>query len=111
MVKIDWNKIEKSNDLILKEGNSIRIQFLDNGNQENYEIIDKQTNEKKTIDKYTFNVINLNDNTKKIFSTLASGLMNHLKSFTPLKDKQVIINKFRTGATNFDIDFKVELIE
>ena len=111
MVKIDWNKIEKSNDLILKESEAIRVQFLDNGNQEPYEITDKQTNEKKTITKYEFSVINLNDNSKKVFSTLASGLMNHLKPYIPLKDKKMIISKFRTGITDFDIDFKVEQIE
>ena len=111
MVKIDWNKIEKSNALILKENESIRIAFLDNGNEESYEIIDKQTNEKKTITKYVFQVINLRDNSKKEYSTLAMSLMNHLKPYIPLKDKKVSIAKFRTGPTDFDIDFKVEQIE
>jgi len=111
MPKIDWNKIEISNDLILKENESIRVAFLDNGNVDSYDITDKQTNQIKTIDKYSFKVINLNDNSEKDFSTLASGLINKLKPFNPLKDKSLSISKFRTGATDFDIDFKVELIE
>ena len=111
MPKINWNEIEISNDLILKENESIKIAFLDNGNQEAYEITDKQTNEKKTITKYSFKVLNLNDNSEKDFSTLASGLMNLLKPLIPLKDKRMIISKIRTGLTDFDIIFKVQIIE
>jgi len=111
MPKIDWNKIEISNDLILKENESIRIQFLNEGSVDSYDITDKQTNKVKTIKKYLFEVLNLNDNSEKDFSTLASGLMNKLKPFVPLKNKKMTISKFRTGATDFDIDFTVELIE
>ena len=111
MVKIDWNKIEKSNALILKENESIRVAFLDNGNHESYEITDKRTNESKIVDKYSFSVIDLNDNNEKVFSTLANTLMTLLKPHIPLKDKKMSISKFRTGITDFDIDFKVELIE
>ena len=111
MTKINWNEIQESNALILKENEPIKIRFLDNGNKEPYEIIDKQTEKTKTITKYVFNVIDLNDNIEKEFSTLANTLMTKLKEFIPLKDKSIIINKFKTGFTDFDINFKVSLIE
>jgi len=111
MPKIDWNKIEKSNALILKVNETIRIQFLNNGNQETVDIIDKSTGKQKTVDNYVFDVINLVNNTEKEYSTLSMTLMNYLKAFNPLKDKKVSIRKFRTGATDFDINFEVELIE
>jgi len=111
MPKIDWSKIEKSNDLILKENESIKVKFLNNGNSKAYDITDKHTNKVKTITKYVFSVIDLNDNNEKKFSTLANTLMTYLKQYIPLKDKKIIINKFRTGPTDFDINFKVSLIE
>ena len=86
MTKINWNEIQESNALILKENEPIRVKFLDNGNKEPYEITDKQTGVKKTITKYVFNVIDLNDNFEKEFSTLANRLMTQLKEFIPLKD-------------------------
>jgi len=108
--KIDWNKIEKSNALILKENESINIQFLDNGSQETTDIIDKRTGKQKTVDNYVFQVINLNNDSEKEYSTLSMTLMNYLKPFNPLKDKKMSIRKFRTGVTDFDIDFEIRLI-
>lgn len=111
LTKIDWNKIEQSNALILKENEPLRVKFLDNGDVDDYELIDKETNEKKIVDKYSFDVINLANNEKKILSTLALTLMLRLKEYQPLKDKSLTINKFKTGFSNFDVDFKVSLIE
>ena len=110
MVKIDWNKIEKSIDIILKENVPMEITFQDNGSVEPYEITDKQTNETKTVNKYIFDVID-KENNPRMFSTLSMILMTHLKSFNPLKDKTITINKFRTGITDFDIDYKIALVE
>ena len=110
MPKIDWNKIEKSNVLILKENEQINIQFLDNGRQETIEIIDKRTNKPKTVDNYVFQVINLNNDDEKEYSTLSMTLMNYLKPHIPLKDKKMSIRKLRIGADDFDIDFEVRLI-
>ena len=111
MPKIDWNKIEKSNALILKENEPLQVKFLGNGSVDDYELTDKKTNEKKTVDKYSFEVINLANNEKKELSTLALTLMLRLKKYQPLKDKSLTINKFKTGYTDFDVDFKVSLIE
>ena len=111
MTKIDWNKIEKSNALILKDNEPIRIKFLDNGNVDDYELIDKKTDKQKIVPKYFWKVIDLTNNQEKEFSTLAMTLMTKLKEYQPLKDKSLNINKFKTGFTDFDVDFKVSLIE
>jgi len=111
MPKIEWDKIQKSNVLILKENETIQVQFLDNGSHESADIIDKRTNETKKIDKYVFQIIDLSDNEKKELSTLASRLMIQLKPFKPLKDKKLNINKFRTGSDVFDVDFRVSEIK
>jgi len=112
MVKLDWNSIQKSNDLILKTNEPIRIKFLDNEcSVDDYEIIDKKTNEKKIVDKFTFQVLDLDTNKEKEFSTLANPLMVLIKEFIPLKNKSITINKFKTGYTDFDIDYEVKLIE
>ena len=111
MPKIDWNKIEKSNALILKENEPLKVRFLDEGSVDDYKLIDKKTNEKKIVDKYSFQVVNLANNEKKELSTLAITLMLRLKDFKPLKDKSLTINKFKTGYSDFDVDFKVSLIE
>lgn len=111
MPKIDWNKIQESNALILKDNEPIRVRFLDNGLTESMEIFDKKTEKLKTIDKYSFDVLDLTDNTEKELSIIQTTLMTKLKYFIPLKDKEIIINRFRTGISEFDIDYKVSLIE
>lgn len=111
MPKINWSEIQESNALILKENEPIRIRFLNNGNKEPYEIFDKKTEKLKTITKYSFDVLNLNDNTEKELSIIQTTLMTKLKEFIPLKDKEITINRFRTGISEFDIDYKISLIE
>jgi len=111
MPKIDWSKIQESNALILKDNEPIRITFLNNGITEPYEIFDKKTEKPKTIDKYSFDVLDLTDNTEKELSIIQNTLMTKLKAFIPLKDKSITINRFRTGISEFDVDYKVALIE
>lgn len=112
MPKIDWNKVQESNILILKENEPIRVKFIDNGISAMETIIDKRTEKEKEVEKFVFEVQDLNDdNVEKEFSTLATRLKVLLKQYIPLKDKSLNINKFRTGADDFDIDFKVSLIE
>lgn len=112
MPKIDWNKIQASNILVLNDNQPIRIKFLDEGSETTHELVDKRTQKAKTVPKYVFNVIDLNDDNKeKELSTLAITLMLRLKPFLPLKNKSLTINKFRTGADDFDVDFRVALID
>ena len=111
MPKINWNEIQESNALILKNNEPIRITFLNNGNKETMEIFDKKTEKLKTISKYSFDVLDLSDNTEKELSIIQNTLMTKLKVFIPLKDKRITINRFRTGISEFDIDYKVSLIE
>ena len=111
MPKIDWKKIQESNALILKDNEPIRVRFLNEGFTESMEIFDKKTEKFKTIDKYSFEVLDLSDNTEKELSVIQMTLMNKIKLFIPLKDKELAINRFRTGITEFDIDYKISLIE
>jgi hypothetical protein len=111
MPKINWNEIEVSNAIILKENEIIRVKFLDNGTMDDYEIFDNTTEKIKVITKYSFSVIDLSNNQERELSIIQSRLMNLLKEYQPLKDKSLNINKFRTGMEIFDIDFKVSLIE
>lgn len=110
MGKIDWDKIAESNALILKENEAVQVRFLNNGSQGTTEIIDKKTNEPKTIDKYEFDVMDLSDNIEKELSVIQRRLMFLLKEFKPLKDKTFSINKFRTGTGQFDVDFRISEI-
>lgn len=110
MAKIDWDKIAESNALILKENEAVRVKFLSNGSQGTTDIIDKATNESKTIDKYTFEVMDLADNVEKELSVIQRRLMFVLKDYKPLKDKSFNINKFRTGSGQFDVDYKISEI-
>lgn len=108
MPKIDWNSISESNVLILKENETAQVKFLDEGSHETTEITDKATNELKTIDKYVFKVVDLSDNKKKELSTLSNRFMVVLKSLKPpFKDRSFNINKFRFGADDYDIDFRM----
>lgn len=111
MTKINWNEIKESNILILKEKEPAKVKFLDNGSVDVIEILDKRTEKLKKVNKFTFKVIDLNDNTEKEISTLSSRLMNQLKEHLPLKDKSFNIMKFSTGYDDFDKDFKVNIIE
>lgn len=111
MTKINWNEIQESNALILKDNEPIKVTFLNNGIQEPYEIFDNRTQKLKTITKYSFDVLDLLDNTEKELSIIQATLMTKLKEFNPLKDKSMTINRFRTGMTEFDIDYKVAIIE
>lgn len=108
--KINWNEITESNALIHKDG-IVSITFLDNGNLEMESIMDKKTDKPKEVKKFYWSVIDMSDNTEKIYSTLSNKLMILLKEFNPLKDKSFRINKFKTGTRDYDVDFKVELIE
>lgn len=111
MEEINWDTIVDSDILILKENETIQIKFLDNGFIDSVDIVDKKTNKTKTIKKYVFRVINLLDNKKMEFSTLASRLMGQLKVFKPIKGKSLNVNKFRTGTEDFDVDFRVSQIK
>lgn len=105
--KLDWDNITESDLLILKENDTISITFKDNGAIDDIDVYDEKTESTKTVDKYVFKVIDKADGKEKEFSTLANRLMNKLKEFKPLKDKTLVINKFRFGKATFDIDYKV----
>lgn len=104
---IDWSEIKESNALIHKDG-IVSITFLDNGSYDMTEILDKKTNKPKEVKKYFWSVIDLSDNEAKEYSTLSNKLLNLLKEFKPLKDKSFRINKFKTGMSDFAVDFKIE---
>ncbi len=105
--KIDYEKIVESEVLVLKTGNSIRVKFLDNGYLDTTEIIDKTTNEIKTIDKYTYSVLDLSDNKQKEFSSLGTRFILRIKPFLPIPNKSFNIRKFQFGLTKFDIDYEI----
>lgn len=111
MPEINWDNIKESDILILKENETVQVQFLNNGIPDSTDITDTKTNKIKTINRYTFKIIDLSDNRKKELSTLATRLMIQLKLFKPLKNKKLNINKFRTGQDSFDIDFRVSEIQ
>ena len=100
--EIVWSNIKESNTLILKENETINVKFLDNGYIEEHEIIDDTTNEAKEIDKYIFEVKDLDDNKKKELSFIQNRAIVKLKAFNPLKDKSFSIRKFSFGNGKFD---------
>lgn len=111
MVKkeIDYEKYKSEAKIVfLKENETVRVKFLDNGVPEDTEITDKNSNIKKVITKFVYEVIDLSDNQKKELSTLSTRLIRKLGAFYPLKDKSLSIRKFKFGNTDFDVDFQVE---
>jgi hypothetical protein len=108
---IDYSKIKESNILILKSDKPIKVEFKDNGYESEQEIIDKQTNNKKTVPKYVYDVLDLNDNNKeKELSFLAKEFPITCQEFIPLKKKQFLIRRIE-GIDEFDIKFKMIQIE
>lgn len=106
--KIDYEKIEKSNILVLKTGNSVRVKFLNDGWIDNTTITDKETNETKEVDQFIYDVIDLTDNRQKELSFLAKTFTLRIKEYLPLKDKSFNISKYQSGTDpKFDIDFKI----
>ena len=102
--KFDWNTIQKSTELILKEGNIIKIKFLNNDVD-----VDSWKNETsgKEKPKFNFDVLDMNLNKEKTFGILSNPLMNELKEYQPLMNKEFSIEKFRVGATEFDIEYRI----
>jgi len=101
--KFDWETVQKSNEIILKIGKIIKIKFLNND-------VDTDTwkdkNEKEKT-KFIFDVLNMDTNQEKEFSTLSNPLMNDLKLYQPLKNKEFSIRKYRIGAEVFDVEYEV----
>lgn len=114
MVKkqIDYDKINESNLLVHKTGNSIRIKFLDEGTIDTMEITDKDTNETKTIEKYVYQVLDLSDNKQKEYSSLSTRFVLEAKKYIPLKNKSFSILKYQFGTNpKFDIDYEFTIIK
>lgn len=100
--KFDWNDIQESNEVFLKEGSIIKLRFLNN----EVETDSVDINEKAT-DKFSFDVINMDTNQAKILGVISNPLMNELKKYQPLENKELSIRKYRVGSTDFDIEYEV----
>lgn len=110
MSEINWDDIQESNILVLKENDTIDIIFLDNGIKTTTKIFDKRTNKEKTIPIYVFSVSDVKDNNEvKEFSIIQTTLMTKLKDYLPLMEKHLSIHKKRIGLTEFDIDYDIIL--
>lgn len=103
--KIIWNQVKESNELIHKEQQIVKVQFLDEG------IIDELELDDKVVEKYIFKVINLDNGKEMTYSTLSKRLLLKLMDFLPLKDKKVSILKKRIGNSVYDIDFDINSIQ
>jgi hypothetical protein len=102
--KIDFEKdsnLKDDSNIFLKENTPIALTFLDNGMVDDYNL------NGKIIDKFIFRVIDLSDNKEKELSSLSKRFIKACKPFAPLKDKSLLIRKFRFGPTEFDIDFEI----
>ena len=100
--QFDWNSIELSNEIFLSENKTVRIKFLDNEvDSDTVDINGKET------DKYSFNVLNLLNKTERTLGIISNPLMNELKLYQPLQNKEFSIRKYRSGATEFDIEYEV----
>lgn len=111
MSKINWDKISEANLLILKLNEISHFKFLNNGLETESEIFDDKTKKLKKITKYIFEVSDFKDNDTKELSIIQSRLMNKLKIYQPLKNKEFKIRKKQIGITEYDIDFDVEFIK
>lgn len=104
--KFDWNTIQKSIEIIHKEGTVIKIKFLDN----NVDVDDwsnPNIENSKVKPRYTFNVLEINTNKEKTLGVISNPLMNDLKNYKPLENKEFSIRKYRIGQTEFDIEYEV----
>lgn len=100
--KFDWNTIQESNEVFLKEGSIIKLKFLDNEVEQDSVII----NDKET-DKFNFDVLNMDTDKEKVLGVISNPLMNELKKHQPLANKELSIRKYRVGSTDFDIEYEV----
>ena len=104
--KFDWNTIQKSTEIIHKEGTSIKIKFLDNN-----VVVDDWSNpnieNSKVKPRYTLNVLDINLNKEKTLGIISNPLMNDLKQYKPLMNKEFSIRKYRVGPTEIDIEYEV----
>lgn len=104
--KFDWNTIEKSTEIIHKENTTIRIKFLDN-DVDVGEWSNPNIENSKVKPRYIFNVLEMNLNKEKTLGIISNPLMNELKKYEPLENKEFSIRKYRFGATDFDIEYEV----
>jgi len=100
--KFDWNSIQESNEVFLKEGKIVKLKFLNNEVKPDSVIINK-----KDTDKFSFDVLNMDTNQEKVLGVISNPLMNDLKQYKPLMNKEFSIRKYRVGATEFDIEYEV----
>lgn len=107
---INYKEIEKSNVLVLNYDKPIRITFLDDGFIDDQEITDDKTGKTKLVDKYIYEVIDLNESNlesnHKELSFLAKTFPLELSKFLPVKNKSFMISK-REGMDKFDVKFKI----
>jgi len=105
---INYNEIKESNNLILKDNQTIQVEFLDDGI-----IDDVMFDDGDTSDKYVYQVKDLNDDNKvKIFSIIQMTLLTKLVGKPPKSPKgmKFSISRFRTGTGKFDVDYRVTKI-
>ena len=104
--KFDWNTVQKSTELIHKEGTTIKIKFLDN-DVDVSEWTNPNIENSKPKPRYTFNVLNIDTNKEKTLGIISNPLMNEFKLYEPLMNKEFSIRKYRVGSTDFDIEYEV----
>ena len=100
--EFNWNNIKESNELIISEGKTVRIRFLNNDvNTDKIDIKGKEKN------KYIFDILNLFNQKEMEFGIISNPLMNELKKYQPLENKEFSIRKYRVGASEFDIEYEL----
>ncbi|MFX0011930.1 MAG: hypothetical protein ACFE9R_16560 [Candidatus Hermodarchaeota archaeon] len=108
--EIVYENIEDENLLILADNETIRIEILNNGYEDEAEI--EEVNEKtkdielKVVPKYVYEVKDLNDNNaEKEWSTLSKTVPRYFKEHLPLKGKKFSVFKRVYGKGKFDKEF------
>ncbi len=107
---IDYDKVkERAKVLILGFDDPIRVKFLHNGKvQDDYEIDDNDGNKKK-VNRYIYDVLDLDDNEKsKELSFLAITFVDSIEPYNPIENKSFQISKYQIERGNkFKIGFKI----